>query len=350
MKKQAFTKASREITIFDVAERAGVAISTVSQALRGRRDVAPATREAVLKAARELNYLPNVAAQSLARRQSNIIAVCGWFVHDSLEGQAYSTQQLLSGILARLKGMRFAVHIVNWSTHPNEHRRLLRDIQLQRFICGSIWLTPGRTRRDEALIRSSKLPLAFAEVEHPSVDSVSVDNQLGARLGAAHLLQSCRRLALVAGNPKGSNQRDRIAGVKQALRDAGMGWKKAMMFLAPRYSLGDGLMLAPRIAALAKKPGAAKLGVFCLAGDRTALSLMHGLRSKGISVPGQIKVLGWDGVPECAYFNPTLSTVEQPLFDVGFKTCELLLNRLEGLKGPVQNLKLEPRLMLRESA
>lgn len=341
-------KKGKETTIFDVAQKAKVAISTVSLALRGDSGVSPKTKAAVIKAAKSLHYQPNLAAQSLARRQTNLIAVCGWFAADTLESNSGSSNHMLMGILDRLKGTRFAIYLVNWSTHPDGHRRLIRDFSDQRFICGFIWLSSSFEAADRKLLLSSSLPMALVEASEPQADSVLFDNTEGANLGTQHLLKGAKRLAVIAADPAGLVQKERLLGIKRAVLQAGMKWNAVKIFRANYYSFNDGVRLATDIAALAKP--ASPLAVFSIAGDRVALGLMHGLKAAGIQVPSQVAVMGWDGILEGSYFTPQLSSVVQPLHEMGFRAADALIQRLEDPETSVQLVRFQPRLALRESA
>jgi DNA-binding LacI/PurR family transcriptional regulator len=347
-------KRSAETTIFDVAQKAGVSISTVSLALRGSRRLAAKTRAAVLKAAGQLRYQPNVAAQSLARRSSNLIAVCGYFDAESLNYNSYASIQMLTGIMGRLKDTRYAIYVVNWSTHPMEHHRLLTDISKQRFICGSIWLTADLGPRDKRLAQRSGAPLCLAEGRLPGIDSVTVDNVSGARMGVKHLLRSpyqSRRLVLVTGNPKTQLQSERLKGVKQALSELGLSGSKPLHFRADFYSFTNGESVAAELARLVAT-GAEKAGyaVFCLAGDWCAMGILQGLKNAGIAVPTQVSLLGYDGMLQTAFVSPSLSTIKQPLYDMGFAAAGAILDRVENPKVTLKQLRLDPLLVARSSA
>jgi DNA-binding LacI/PurR family transcriptional regulator len=344
-------KRGAKTTIFDVAHQAGVAISTVSLALRGDPLVTSRTRAAVLAAAKLLHYQPNVAAQSLARRQTNLIAVCGHFFAETLQFNSYSASQLLMGILARLKGTRYAIYMMNWSTKPGEHLRLLTEISNQRFVCGSIWLTPHLGREDQKLAHHS-LPVALAEAVLPDIDSVTVDNVLGGYLGAKHLLRAQRRpreLVLVTGAPTSPEQKERLKGVQKAVSELGHSWSRVRRYRADSYGFLEGERLAAELAPKFSRSKAA-ISIFCLAGDWCAQGILRGLKKAGIQVPAQVAVLGYDGMLNGNFSNPPLSTIEQPLSELGFAIAGALLERIENPKTPVKQLRLQPKLVLRESA
>jgi LacI family transcriptional regulator len=257
---------------------------------------------------------------------------------------------MLMGVMSRLKGTRYAIYIVNWSTHPDEHRRLLSDISDQRFICGSIWLTPGLGPEDQKLAKHSSLPVVLAEGILPDTDSVTVDNALGGYLGARHLFKNhSRNLVLVTGAPSTPVQKDRLKGVQKAAAEAGVPFNSLRRIRADNYGFLDGARAAEELAALARG-GKGPISVFCLAGDWCAMGILDGLKRAGIKVPSQVALMGYDGMLSAASTQPALSTIEQPLFELGAATAGALLERVENHKTPVKQLRLQPKLLLRETA
>jgi DNA-binding LacI/PurR family transcriptional regulator len=337
---------TNECTIFDVARKAGVSIATVSLSLRGDKRVAEATRQAVIKAAAELKYHPNLSAQSLASKKTNLIAVCGWFFPDSLEHNSHASMQMLMGIHGRIKNTRYAVYMVDWSSQPDEHRRLLSDFSSRRFICGSIWMSPTLDAIDLKLIQGSSLPVALAEALSPKTDCAGPDDARGAYLGAQHLLSKKKPLHLIVGLP-GQIQKNRLLGVRRAAMETGVSWNAIKRWTAPSYSFKDGYEVAGRFAKGAKKGGAA---IFSLAGDRSALGFMDGLAAAGLRVPEDVLVMGYDGESAGNYSRPKLSTLLNPHYEIGYKAAEALIHRIENFDSPLQHLLLQPKLLLRESA
>jgi LacI family transcriptional regulator len=341
---------SVETTIFDVAKKAGVAISTVSMALRGEKGVAAETRAKILKAARHLHYEPNVSAQSLASKKTNLIAVCGHLFAETLQYNSYSANQMLMGVLARLKGTRFGIYVFDWSTHPDGHLNWIADISKRRFICGSVWLTSGLSPDDQKVLRQSPLPVVLAEALLPDIDSVIVENELGGYLGAQYLLQLKRQFWLITADPFSPAQKERINGVKKAFTDAGVPWESLVKHRADSYGFLEGERLAVELAnAVHKNKGKSAISVFCLAGDWCALGILHGLKKQGIQIPTQVAVLGYDGMLDGGHSDPPLSTVDQPLFDMGFAAAGALLERIEEPTTPVKQIYLKPRLIVRGS-
>jgi LacI family transcriptional regulator len=344
-------KKGTNTTIFDVAKKAGVSIATVSLALRDKPQIALKTRLLVAKAAKLLHYQPNLAAQSLSQRQTNLIAICGWFFEQSLEQSAYSTTQIFHGILSRLKGTRYAVYIVNWHSQVYEHHLSQIDFSNQTFICGSIWITAPLNSKQKKEALRFPLPLVLAEAYLPGVDSVVVDNRLGGYLGAKRLLEAHPqgRLVVITGEPLFLGLKARLEGVKKAAKEFGIGWGSVTVYKTTTFGFLDGERIATELAAKILKDKVT-LAVFCLAGDWCAMGILNGLKKEGIKVPDQVALLGYDGKLEAAYVSPSISTVQQPLFDLGFSSADALLQRIEGSRVPAKHLVLAPSFVKRDSA
>jgi LacI family transcriptional regulator len=349
MSKAARPRASQqhEVTIFDVAQRAGVGIATVSRVLSGRHSHAEKTRRAVQEAARALRYQPNAAARNLSARTTDLIAVCGWFLGDNEE--TFPAELVLKGIMAHLRGTRYGIFMVQRRGEPGDHKEFLRDLSRQRFVSGSILINSLLPQDAPSLVRGSRVPLVQVETHFSGTDSVVCDNALGGRLGLRHLLQLGRRRPVMLIGPPYPAQAERVKGCRESLSQAGLGPKAVRVFKAPDHSFEGGLAMARQLLQ-ARARGEKIDSAFSLAGDKTALGLIQGLKDQGLRVPKDLAVLGYDGIPESAYSDPALSTVKQPLFQMGAEAARLLCERLEAPQAPFQCVKLAPTLIERASA
>lgn len=338
---------NREVTIFDVAQKAGVAIATVSRILRGSGAHAERTKKAVLAAAESLRYRPNSAARNLSSRTTDLIAVCGWFLGKN--EATFPAELVLKGIMQGLQGTRYGLFMVQRQVELNDHREILQGFSRQRFVSGSIWINSHVPKQDLALLRRSRAPLVQVETRVEGSDSVTCDNVLGGKLGIGELLsRGCHELALILGQANPA-QDERVKGCRQALRDAGIPWKQVKVYKALGFDYLGGLACATEIAQ-ARARGAKIDGVFSLAGDKPALGLMQGLKEHGIQVPKDVAVVGYDGMPESAYSDPALTTVKQPLYEMGQAAAQLLCARLADDKAPYQSIRLAPKIEKRRSA
>ncbi len=337
----------KEADIYDVAERAGVAISTVSVALRGVGGASEATRQRVLEAAKALNYRPNSAARDLARRTTNLIAVYGYFYSDIVENNSWASNEMLMGIRERLKDTDYSIYMINLAEGPDKGASTLQDFASRRFICGSIWMShyPDRVVLKE--LADLGLPVVMVECARPKVDCVTVDNKAGAILGVSHLIKTGRRrIAVAAGMIENDVMTERLNGYKHVLSKAGIKFDPKLVFRVNKFSYKDGYEVAPKILGRSPQPD----GIFSLAGDKVALGLMDGLYARGVLVPRDIALVSFDGSTESLYSDPPLTTVEQPMMEAGYKAVELLLKRVENEKLKPQKLILTPKLRLGRSS
>lgn len=338
---------SHDVTIFDVAQRAGVAIATVSRVLGGSTLHSEKTKAAVIQAAEALGYQPNSAARNLSARTTDLIAVCGWFLGSNEE--TFPAELVLKGVMHGLGGTRFGLFMVQRRGESGEHRDVLKGFSRQRFVSGSIWINSVLPEDDLALVRKSRIPIVQVETSFSGSDSVICDNVHGGGLGIEHLLALGRRkLALLVGLPNPA-QAERLKGCRQAMRKAGIAWKDVRILEVPGFDFLGGMAVSEKLAR-ARAKGEKIDGVFSLAGDKPALGLIHGLKERGIQVPLDVAVVGYDGMPEGAYSDPALTTVKQPLFQMGVEAARLLCGRLEAPGSPFQRICLPPSLVRRASA
>jgi LacI family transcriptional regulator len=338
---------SGKVTIHDVARRAGVAISTVSMVMRGSTLYSAATKKAVLEAVAELRYSPSIAASSLSTGSTNLIAICGWFVSGTREN--FPTDQILKGIMQGIRGTRYALYMVHWSEQPDVYRAELRGFSVQRFVSGSLWFSSGMLPEDQVILRNFKLPVVQVESSFPGKDSVAADNVQGGYLGAKHLLEGGRRrIGLLVGG-MGQFEEDRLNGCKKAFEEAGLPWRGVKVIKRVFYDFESGYRAGKLVAALGRG-GKGLDGLFSLAGDRSALGAMRALKEAGLSIPQDLAVVGYDGLAEAGYADPALSSVEQPLFEMGKKAVELLIARMENKRAPIRHLVLPVNLIRRQSS
>jgi LacI family transcriptional regulator len=161
-----------------------------------------------------------------------------------------------------------------------------------------------------------------------------------------HLIdQGCRNIAIIAGWVDVPHLHNRLLGCEKALREADL-LSRGQFLINSRYGFyEEGRRAAKRI--LNRKSEID--GVFSAAGDRVAIGAINYFKERGRKVPENIRVVGFDDVPESAYFDPPLTTVHQPIFKLGFKAADYLVRTLEGKRPGVENTVLEPKLIIRKS-
>lgn len=315
------------VTIKDVASASGVSLATVSYVLNnGPRKVNPHTRERVLRAVRELNYHPSAAARGLSRRRMDSIGVIFPHGHYAPVSNTY-VGPLLDGILdvatRREQNVSlFTGHI--WS----DSQKSISSFGNGRCD-GMIVINPTIGTQIVPALYSREVPLVLigSGAVDPRVSSVDVDEAESARTVVAYLLdRGHRRIAYLGGTQSNYSTHLRHHGYRMALKEAGI---ECDPRLAPDgvYQIASGSDRTRALMALAQRDRPTAL--FC-GSDEIALGALAAMKELGIRVPDHVSVVGYDNIPESAYTDPPLTTVNQPLRKIGERAAEILIGAITG--------------------
>ncbi|MGB3731911.1 LacI family DNA-binding transcriptional regulator [Microbacterium sp.] len=324
---------NRRPTINDVAHAAGVSVATVSKAVNGRDGVAPATLAHVMSVVDELGYASSLVATSMRRRRTNVIGVL------VAEFEPFALQ-LLRGVSTELQGTRFDVMAYAGSVSAGEHRGWERR-SLSRLagtlIDGAIVVTPTST--PEAAV-----PIVAID-PHEGPDgpaTVSVINVDGARAATEHLISlGHRRIGHLRGRTDLISAQQREQGYREALDAAGIPFDPALI-ADGGYRAADSTAGAHALLERADRPTA----IFA-ANDLSAIELLRVAAERGLRVPEDLSVIGFDDISEAAAHVPQLSTVRQPLAEMGAAAVRLLLRMLDG--GEREDVRMPAELVVRET-
>lgn len=326
------------VTIRQVAKAAGLSVATISRVLNGKGPVRAATRRKVLKAVSELRWAPHGAARSLTTNETKTIGV----VLPDIFGEFFS--EVIRGI--DVTARRSGFHVLVSSSHSDRAETV--DV-----------LRAMRGRVDGAVVMSPTIPPPILRQNLPQglpvvllncfagkgYDSISIDNDGGAFAMARHLLAlGHRRIAFIAGPEGNRDAAERCRGWRRAVRAAGAapsaGWE-----VEGDFAEESGFRAAKRILELAPRPTA----VFA-ANDAMAIGCLTGLRGAGISVPGDIAVVGFDDIPFARYTAPPLTSVHVSIGDLGARAMERLFAAIRDGDGHTyQHGTLATRLVVRAS-
>ena len=313
--------APRALGMSGVAARAGVSHQTVSRVVNGHPNVAPATRERVLRAIAELGYRPNTAARALVTGSTRTIG----FVTVNIN--QYGPAQTLVGLeqAARAAGYSLSVTVLEDAT-----AEAMRDA-IDRFVAQSISAVVALGTYDDAFeaLHAVSAPVPLVTVQSGGAlaePAVGVDQVAGARLATRHLLGlGHRTVHHVTGPPDSKEARDRMKGWRAELTVAGAPVPEIVHGnWTPSSGHAAGRRLAARVRAREE------ITAVFLANDQMALGLLAAFHEEGLSVPGDVSVVGFDDLPEAPYFTPPLTTVRQDFAELGRRGVELVLARLHG--------------------
>ncbi len=321
-------------TIYSVAELAGVSIASVSRVLQGSTAVSDATRDKVLAAVEELNYVPLGAARSLAVRHHEAHGL----VLPELTGPYYA--ELLLGFETRAAELGQSVVLV-LTEGKRDLARTLRQLATRvdgLAVLGSDSIPENVVRG----LRGSKPLILIAGDAQPDVEAVGAENEGSARELTTHLFDHGRRRLLFVGDPDTApDVRDRYRGFVAAHRAKR---RKAAEPVRTAFREEDGAAFAQRVLS-----GEVTADALVCANDELALSIMHTLQDGGLDVPGDIAVVGWDDVMTARYVRPGLTTVRQPVRELGALVAERLHERVSGHR-PREGLQVLPtQVVLRSS-
>lgn len=340
--------AQRPITIKQVAQQAGVSTQTVSRVLNNRPDVAPETRQRVQQIIKQLGYRPSAIARSLIRQRSHTLGVV-------TAGLRYiGPSRTLNGITGQAEAMGYALLLKKLPKFDTDDVEPILNSLLARQVDGIIWAVPEvGNNRDWLLGRLPQLPVPIIFLtmhQQAGLSVVAVDNRFGARMATEHLLeQGYRHIGHVAGPLSWWEARQRKAGWQDALLAAGLQpddnhWAEGNW----SSESGEGAICQ----LLDQYP---ELDAVFVANDQMALSALYVAGRRGLKVPQDLGVVGFDGIPEAAYFCPPLTTVHHNLHELGHTAVQHMVQMIETSRegkdvydpGVVW---LKPRLIIRESS
>jgi DNA-binding LacI/PurR family transcriptional regulator len=306
----------------DVAQHAGVSVSTVSYVLNDSGPVAAERRARVLDAIRVLEYAPNESARNLKRRSASTIGL----VVPDLANQFFAL--IAEGVeRAALARDVLVVLCAPGATEEPEphHAQLLRGQRLD----GSIYLSSTGTS-PVALLELARLgPLVLVDEQLPGFELPAVvsDSRRGAREIAQHVVeQGHRRVAIIGGPPALWTAQQRLAGYREALAGVGID-TDSVPVLHGDYRQRSGAQLAAK--ALAGPPGTRPTALLC-ANDLMAIGALEHAKSVGLRVPEDLSIVGFDDLPFVRLLTPRLTTVRQPARDMGSRAVDLLFDLIAG--------------------
>lgn len=327
----------RKATVYTVAEHAGVSIATVSRTLAGSRKVSPATRQRVLQAIEALNFEPNPSARRLAYMKTETIAL----VFPDISGPFYST--VIRGV--EQEAGRHDHNVLIYGTHGKEGSgRYLRTLSSK--VDGLIIM--ARSVDEDSLWSLERQGVPFVLLGHSNgqlqCSTISVDNDAGAYKAAVHLLgHGHQRIGIITGPENSPDNRGRLQGYQKALLDAGISLHQNMV-VPGNFTYEEGQIAIHRLLESNPRPTAV-----LAANDEMAIGAMDAARQKGLRVPGDLAVIGFDDIQMSALTHPPLTTVRQPMQLLGEEAVKLLFDRLNTSNGLPHHEVLDTKLVVRQS-
>jgi LacI family transcriptional regulator len=324
------------VTLEMVAERAGVSPSTVSRILNGTAVVSDAKRKAVDRAIAKLGFVPNPVARGLAGGRTFSIGVVTQAIDSPFYGKA------LRGIEEALGGAGYSPLFMSGHWRAEEEARCIDMLRLRR-VDGLIVLT-GRLSNAalRAVARALPVVVTGRSLKAPNLVSLDFDNHEGARLATAHLIDlGHRRIAFITGDPEHPDAIERQKGYASALQAAGLRVDPQLV-VAGNFNEQSGLEAVDLL--MARR---ARFSAILAANDQMAFGALLGLSRRGRRVPDDVSLVGFDDVAGASYIVPTLTTVHNPIHEIGQLAAQAMLGLLGGERPSLE--VPAPRLVVRES-
>jgi LacI family transcriptional regulator len=326
------------VTIKDVAREAGVSVATVSRVWNEAAFVSPETRQRVAEVATRLGYSPHGAARSLITRTTHAIGV----LLPDLYGEFFS--EIIRGIDHAAQDDGY--HILVSSSHDSKDEIDAALRSMRGRVDGMIIMSPDleAQRTLHTLQGSFPVVLLNGGAESKAFDTITIDNHEGATAMVRHLIaHGHKRIAMIGGPERNYDAAERLRGYESALAESGIA-RDDSLEVRGDFSELSGHRAVQQLLALSPRPTA----IFA-ANDSMAIGALSALRERGLRVPEDMAVAGFDDIPLARYMNPPLSTVHVDISLLGERAAALLLSSLQ--KGPRarQQLQLSTTLVIRAS-
>lgn len=330
---------AKRVTIKDVAKAASLSITTVSQILNGKGDRFPeATQTKVLHLRDELGYVPNFNARNLISHSMQTVGI----IVPNLVNPFFS--MFLRGIQDAMFDQNCVPIFLSADHNETLEKYYLRTL-VERGVDGVIIASSAIGNAEiNDLLKRNQIPYLLFDQNDPQNegDRIIVDDERGGELATNHLIEAGhRKIAVVLPDQPSQNVRMRLAGYRSAMVRRGYAVEDALIFTTDLSKHG-GRQVA---AALIKSSATA---VFC-SNDEIAIGLIRGLRDAGKRVPEDISIVGYDDIDLDAYITPLLTTVHQPVYEMGEWASQMIMKRLREPNGPAQLKVVDVSLVERDS-
>ncbi|QUI21524.1 LacI family DNA-binding transcriptional regulator [Vallitalea pronyensis] len=324
-------------TIQEVAKMAGVSVATVSRVLNHSEAVSSATRDKVQAVINQLNYQPNLLGRNLRRSETRMILV----LLQNIANSFYS--KVVKGMEDVAHDHDYHVLICNTNTDV-----LLENVYLDflknKLVDGVIFTSPAMDK-DAFNQLAKRYPVVLCNEYKPGIEApvITIDNEAAGYEAANHLIRlGHKKIGMISVNAVGSSNA-RIQGYKCALTEAGLEVNEAYI-VNQTFSYKGGMRGIKCLFDLQEPPTA----VFCIS-DIIAVGAIKELKRKGLSVPQDVAVIGFDNNSIAPMYEPSITTIAQPRYDIGRKAMEVMLQRIQGVGDQHAITTMEHELIIRHS-
>ncbi len=336
------TKKINNITIKDVAKKAGVSIATVSHVINKTRYVSKETKEKVIEAINELDYFPNVIAKSLRGKKTGTI---GLILCDMLNP---FFSEILHGIEAFLSEEGYDLLLTN-TNYIVEKENKASEMFYSKSVDGVIIALGGNNSRPIEYLLARNIPVVLIDKIIPElkVDAVIVNNVEGSRNLINHVVKiGHSRIGIISGPTHSYTGMERLNGYYQSMRENSLPIEDDLIKIGD-FKEESGYILANELINMDNPPT-----IIYVCNNMMALGAMRALYERKIDIPKDMGIVIFDDLPWFPYVKPPLTVIAQPLFDLGKEAVKILIQRIKKKTKRVKPeiIILEPKLLVRESA
>ncbi|MRG87727.1 catabolite control protein A [Salinibacillus xinjiangensis] len=327
------------VTIYDVAREANVSMATVSRVVNGNPNVKPATRTKVLEAIERLGYRPNAVARGLASKKTTTVGV----IIPDISSIFFA--ELARGIEDIATMYKYNIILSNSDQNKNKELHLINTM-LGKQVDGIVFMGGEITEEHIKEFESAPVPVVLAATVDPTmtIPSVNINYEEASYEAMSTLIEKGNdRIGFVSGAVDTEINNQKINGYKRALQDAGKEVDEELIYRGD-FTYQAGIDGFTKLANLERKPTA----IF-VASDEMALGVIHGAQDSGLTVPDDIEVFGFNNTRLATMIRPTLTTVVQPMYDIGAVSMRLLTKYMNKETVDEKNVILPHRLIDRDS-
>nr|WP_221468825.1 catabolite control protein A [Cohnella thailandensis] len=328
------------VTIYDVAREAGVSMATVSRVVNNNPNVKPQTRKKVFEAIERLGYRPNAVARGLASKKTTTVGV----VIPDISNAIFA--EVARGIEDIANMYHYNIILCNADKRKDKEIRVINTL-LEKQVDGLLFMGGAVTDEHIQAFNTSNVPIVLCATtdEKGTIPSVDIDHESAAYDAVKRLLgEGHRRIAMISGTLQDpANGYARYQGYKRALEQAGLTVDEDLVRIG-NYKYESGMEAAQHFIGLPERPTA----VFA-ANDEMAIGAIHAIQDAGLKVPSDISVISVDNIRMASMVRPQLTTVAQPMYDIGAVAMRLLTKLMK--KEAVENARvvLPHELIVRQS-
>jgi LacI family transcriptional regulator len=323
----------------DVAQRAGVSISTVSHVLNKTRTVSPETIQAVRHAIDELGFTPNILARALVRASTSTIGVALSAITNLYFGD------VVRGMQAECTRNGYFLFLTDTADQPDHQMQVIRALHERRVDGMVLAHVPDADNRAVKYLEQHKIPVVFVDrAIEGRFDQVLVENRRAMERLVVHLAEhGHKRIGLVSGIKGLATSVERIEGYQAGLKAAGIPFDERFLGsgeseIEPAYEA------VLRLMKLSRPPTA-----MVSANNKMTIGLVRALKAIGLRIPKDIAIAAFDDFEWADSFDPTLTALAQPCHEMGARTINLLLKRINNPQRRPVTIVLEPELKIRHS-